>query len=335
MRILKNRKKTITYAIIVAMLISIFSFPAMGYAESENDVDVPEQQTTTKEATKETTSQDLVEVPETDENDDNAVEQETVKAPIEKEPIEDEVDAKTDKKPAKVKTSPVRQIRSKTVSSKSIRIRWSISPKANGYEIHRYSPKKEKYVLIKTVKAGGERVYKNTNLAPDKKYKYRVRGFRKVDGEKIYGKFSPSITDNTAESANTRGADIVAKAKSRVGSAYRFGASGPNAFDCSGFIYWTYKSSDIATKKKVSRTSSAGMYSSLSKYSVGTSLKKAKKGDIIFFTRGGRIGHSAIYTGNGNIVHAATPAKGVCNGTVKGMKYSGAKVKAIVRVVKN
>ena len=33
------------------------------------------------------------------------------------------------------------------------------------------------------------------------------------------------------------------KALGKVGSPYRYGAAGPNAFDCSGLVNWAYKGS--------------------------------------------------------------------------------------------
>ncbi|MBO0841537.1 MAG: C40 family peptidase, partial [Nocardioides sp.] len=40
---------------------------------------------------------------------------------------------------------------------------------------------------------------------------------------------------------NPRGEKVVSLARSRHGKPYRYGASGPNAFDCSGLTRWVYR----------------------------------------------------------------------------------------------
>ncbi|MCK9796094.1 NlpC/P60 family protein [Isoptericola sp. 4D.3] len=76
------------------------------------------------------------------------------------------------------------------------------------------------------------------------------------------------------------------------------GATGPNAFDCSGFTTYVYKK---AIGKKMPRTSSA-------QKNVGhrVSRANAKPGDLIWTP-----GHVAIYIGNGKQIDAGRPGVGV------------------------
>ena len=104
------------------------------------------------------------------------------------------------------------------------------------------------------------------------------------------------------------------KALSKVGAKYRYGASGPNAFDCSGLINWAYRSSG----KSLPRTSKA-----LSR--VGTPVAKSalQAGDLVFFYRGPS--HVGIYVGNGKIVHASNPRHPVRVADMGTMPFSSAR----------
>ncbi len=104
---------------------------------------------------------------------------------------------------------------------------------------------------------------------------------------------------------------IVATAKSKVGSAYRYGATGPNAFDCSGFAQWVYRQNG----KSIPRTT-------YEQYAAGTKVSYAnmQPGDLIFFNcHNSPCSHVGIYVGGGMIVHAATVQSGVCYTSVSNM----------------
>ena len=118
----------------------------------------------------------------------------------------------------------------------------------------------------------------------------------------------------TVVAANSSASSIVAVAKSKVGCAYQYGATGPNAFDCSGFAQWVYKQCG----KSIPRTT-------YSQYASGTkiSYSQIQPGDLIFFNcHNSPCSHVAIYVGNGTIVHAATASTGVCYTTVSNMLCS-------------
>ena len=100
-----------------------------------------------------------------------------------------------------------------------------------------------------------------------------------------------------------KGSTVVATAKNYIGSKYVYGATGPTSFDCSGFTSYVYKLHGIS----LNRTAQA-------QYSNGTSVSRGnlQPGDLIMFgSSASSINHVAIYIGNGNIVHAANPSRGV------------------------
>lgn len=221
-------------------------------------------------------------------------------------------------------------VKAKGIDSKTIRLKWKKVANATGYQIYRYSHKYKKYRQIHTT---AKRSYKNKNLKADTRYTYRVRAYVKQDGKTYFGPFSKAAKSRTKKSDAQK---VVSKARSKIGAAYKSGGEGPRAFDCSGFVYWVYNNADVKPKKKIKRTSSAGLYHSLKKYKVGSSyksVKKAKAGDIILFTRGGSYGHAAIYAGKGRIIHAANPRKGVVSQSIRQLHNSGTRVATIVRVV--
>ncbi|SDB02245.1 NlpC/P60 family protein [Fusobacterium necrophorum] len=98
---------------------------------------------------------------------------------------------------------------------------------------------------------------------------------------------------------------IVHEAEKHIGKRYVFGANGPNNFDCSSFVCWTYTHSGI---KNMPRTTAWGIYKD---YCNPVSPSEAKAGDIIFFkgtyNSGSPISHVGIYVGGGYMIHAGDP----------------------------
>lgn len=103
--------------------------------------------------------------------------------------------------------------------------------------------------------------------------------------------------------ANASGGDLVSIAYSLVGSPYVAGANGPYGFDCSGFVQYVYSQVGI----QVSRSSSTQIYDG-----VAVSYQDAQPGDILSWGYvDGVPTHSALYVGNGQMVHATNPRQGV------------------------
>ncbi|NEW60774.1 C40 family peptidase [Sulfurovum sp. bin170] len=94
--------------------------------------------------------------------------------------------------------------------------------------------------------------------------------------------------------------NIVKIAKKHFGKPYRYGATGPNSFDCSGFVYAVHKTVGV----NIPRTSLAQ-----SKIE-GRKLSKnqLREGDMVFFDTSlkGHVNHSGIYLGAGKFIHASS-----------------------------
>jgi peptidoglycan DL-endopeptidase CwlO len=110
------------------------------------------------------------------------------------------------------------------------------------------------------------------------------------------------------------GSSAMSRALSKVGSPYRWGATGPNAFDCSGLVSWAYRSSGVS----LPRTSRA-----MSR--VGTPVARAelRPGDLVFFYR--PVSHVGIYIGDGKIVHASSRKYLVKISDMGRMKFNSAR----------
>ena len=117
----------------------------------------------------------------------------------------------------------------------------------------------------------------------------------------------------TASASSATAQNAVNVALAQVGKPYRYGAAGPDAFDCSGLISFAYKAAGINLPRTTSGQRSAG---------TPVSRGALQPGDLVFFYGGG---HAAIYIGNNQVVHAATASKPVNVINMDYMPYSSAR----------
>jgi len=113
---------------------------------------------------------------------------------------------------------------------------------------------------------------------------------------------------------SSKGARALAFAKRQLGDRYRYGGTGPNAWDCSGLTRgaWTHAG------KRIPRTSQGQARSGKR-----VSKSKLRKGDLVFFYSGKS--HVGIYAGKGRVIHASRPGKPVAYIKIKHMPYAGAR----------
>jgi cell wall-associated NlpC family hydrolase len=93
----------------------------------------------------------------------------------------------------------------------------------------------------------------------------------------------------------SRPARAAATAASLVGAPYRYGGSGPDAFDCSGLVYYSYAQAGV----RVPRTSVE-----LFRATKPVPLAAARPGDLLFFRLEHKVSHVGIYLGQSEFVHA-------------------------------
>lgn len=99
----------------------------------------------------------------------------------------------------------------------------------------------------------------------------------------------------------------------QVGKPYVWGSTGPSSFDCSGLVYWIYA---VNGNKKIPRTASGQ-----GKASTPVSVENIQPGDIVWSSS-----HIGIYVGNGKMVHAARPGRGVVIDDVNWYLKDGMKI---------
>lgn len=102
--------------------------------------------------------------------------------------------------------------------------------------------------------------------------------------------------DNPVSAVDLPGVDsgIVAAAMAQLGKPYGWGATGPDAFDCSGLMVWAYAQNGIG----IPRTSQAQLAGG-----TPVSLDALQPGDIIGYYPG--VTHVGMYIGDGMVVHAS------------------------------
>ncbi|MFC5744503.1 C40 family peptidase [Actinomadura rugatobispora] len=103
-----------------------------------------------------------------------------------------------------------------------------------------------------------------------------------------------------SSSASGRAGTVVNAALSRVGTPYVYGAAGPNSFDCSGLMLWSY------AKVGMNLPHYTG-----AQYNMGTRVSRGqvRPGDILFFYPD--LGHNGMYIGGNKMVHAPRSGKNV------------------------
>jgi cell wall-associated NlpC family hydrolase len=85
---------------------------------------------------------------------------------------------------------------------------------------------------------------------------------------------------------------VLATAHSLIGRPYRYGASGPDAFDCSGFTSYVWRAAGLELPHR-----SGAQYGSLPHVPLNALLP----GDLVFSGSGG-VGHVGLYIGGGQMI---------------------------------
>ena len=162
------------------------------------------------------------------------------------------------------------------------------------------------------VKVNGKEGYIATNLLSNEKTQVTTssRGSTGTRREQNTNK-----QENAVPVANPgKGATVVETAKKYIGYSYKYGASGPTSFDCSGFTSYIFKQHGISLNR-----TAKGQYSN----GVAVSRANLQPGDLVMFGPSvSGINHVGIYIGGGKIVHAANPSRGVTTDTINSGYYN-------------
>jgi peptidoglycan DL-endopeptidase CwlO len=91
------------------------------------------------------------------------------------------------------------------------------------------------------------------------------------------------------------GVQALKYALTRIGDAYVWGAAGPNTFDCSGLVVWSYAQIGISLPHYTGWLWNSGVH---------VSRSQLLPGDLLFFFAG--LDHVGIYVGGGMMIDAPT-----------------------------
>lgn len=110
----------------------------------------------------------------------------------------------------------------------------------------------------------------------------------------------PTLPPEAQDAGSGKGQEVVDFAKTLLGSPYVYGASGPNSFDCSGFVYYVFRHFDVTLNR--------GATGQLDN---GSAIERSQlqPGDLVFFFDGKvttPVSHVGIYIGEDSFIHAST-----------------------------
>lgn len=107
--------------------------------------------------------------------------------------------------------------------------------------------------------------------------------------------------------------EVVNIAMRYLGAPYRWGASGPNSFDCSGFTMFVYAQVGVSLPHSSRAQINSGQR---------VSMSDLQPGDLVFF--GSPIHHVGIYVGGGQYIHAPRTGDVVKISSLSRGDYAGA-----------
>ena len=103
----------------------------------------------------------------------------------------------------------------------------------------------------------------------------------------------PTLTGPTSISGTGIGVQALKAAMKMLGKPYRFGAEGPNSFDCSGLTSWAFQQVGVTLPRASSQQARVG---------TPVSRDQLQPGDLVFFYQ--PVSHVGIYVGNNMMINA-------------------------------
>ena len=130
-------------------------------------------------------------------------------------------------------------------------------------------------------------VVKNETVV-EPKVEPKVEPIKEVVNEVVKQAVEP--TKDSSSSSN----EVIAYAKRFLGTPYEWAATGPNTFDCSGFVQYVYAHFGVSTGRSTYDQITRGQF---------VSRENLQPGDLVFFGSG-TPHHVGIYVGNNSYIHA-------------------------------
>ena len=133
-----------------------------------------------------------------------------------------------------------------------------------------------------------------------------VTGYVCADYVQVYNTLPKGVTLKQlsyGEGVTSTAVDLIEYAKQFLGNPYVWGGTSlTKGADCSGFTMRIFEHFGIEVGRSSRDQAQCGR---------AISLDELQPGDLLFYNHGSRIGHVAIYIGNGQIIHASTERTGI------------------------
>ena len=186
-----------------------------------------------------------------------------------------------------------------------------LTVKKSKIEVQKVTLESEKTELVQ-LKTNNENEIEKLNV---KKQEQNVLIAQAKEQEKLYSskigdaeaivnvtmKQIQEIRDNAPKYTPSRGSSslssdsVVAYASNFLGTPYVWGASGPQYFDCSGFMQYVYAHFGVSLSRTTYTQINEGSY---------VPRESLEAGDLIFFGTGSDPHHVGMYVGNNSYIHA-------------------------------
>ena len=140
-------------------------------------------------------------------------------------------------------------------------------------------------------------------------------------------KSEESVTEELAIIATTKGTDVVSFAKQYLGCSYVLGGKTPDSgFDCSGYTRYVFKNFGYSLGTVAAEQNSLGRE---------VDRSDLQEGDLILFynEQKTKIGHTGIYIGGNEFIHAANPDRGVVTDNLQTNSYYSERFVTARRIV--
>lgn len=103
---------------------------------------------------------------------------------------------------------------------------------------------------------------------------------------------APARASRDGERTSSVGAAAVTEAARHAGKPYRYGATGPGSFDCSGFVQYVFGQVGVSVPRTSGQQAAAAR---------PVPRGSEQLGDLIIFRSGGSVTHVGIYAGDGTM----------------------------------
>ncbi len=112
---------------------------------------------------------------------------------------------------------------------------------------------------------------------------------------------------------------VIKNAQKHIGARFRMGSTGFRYFDCSGLVFRVYEEANLLRKIGGTRKRAASYFRWFKQRGLA-SRNNPKPGDVIWWTKYGKIIHMGLYVGGGRAISALINPWGVKRHSLGGVR---------------